>query len=486
VGWISADERYVWVGHIGRTSESALSRYDKVKGNWQTYSTALLLDNEILKVVIEDRYTWILYPTRRDNGCTQFDRNTEQWTTIPRPEGVDNITDVVEDGEYIWFSTEEDGICSFHTASGEWTLYEDDLLHDEVSDEGLLVDEDSVWVGTPIGLCRYDRESESWIYYTKERTLEGEEVHAIAVDDRYVWCGTDRGLSRYDKIHGDWINFRGERRWDSESGRLIDNRILSLAPDGRYVWVGTIRGASKYDRIAATWDNFTRENGLPGERIVSIALDDNHVWMGTNFGVGRYPRMADDPNAWIAYTAQVSIKPIESKEYVSTMVSNEVQCVAVDKDYLWVGTKRGVSRYDKTSDSWDNYTSQDGLIDNAVSSIAMDDGMVWFGTANGVSAYNQKSRDWITFTAKDGLASDRITCILYDDGNLWFGTFDAGLTRYDIHDETWRTYTKADGLAHNGVLSIAADDHYLWVGTRRGLSRHDKTTGAWTTYAGAR
>ncbi len=491
VGCISADERYVWVGHIGRSSDSALSRYDKIKGNWQTYSTALLLDNEIADVVVGDRYTWILYPSRRDVGCTQFDRNTEQWTNIPRPEGVDNITDVIEDGEYIWFSTEEDGICSFHTASGEWTLYEHDLLHDEVCDEGLLVDENSVWVGTPMGLCRYDRESESWIYYTKERTLEGEGVYAIAVDDRYVWCGTDRGLSRYDKVRGDWTNFRGDRRGDSSSGRLINNHILSLAVYGRYVWIGTIRGASKYDRIAATWDDFTMENGLPGERIVSITLDDNHVWMGTNFGVGRYPRMADDPNAWVAYTTGISIKPIESKEYVSTMVSNEVQCVAVDKDYLWVGTKRGVGRYDKSSDSWDNYTSQDGLTDDAVSSIAMSDDMVWFGTAHGVSAYNQKSRDWVTFTTKDGLASDRITCIFHDEGlpgsgAVWFGTFDSGLTRYDIHDETWETYTKADGLAHNGVLSIGADDHYLWVGTRCGLSRRDKTTGAWTTYAGAR
>ncbi|HIE28283.1 TPA: hypothetical protein EYP66_13445, partial [Candidatus Poribacteria bacterium] len=339
VGWISADERYVWVGHIGRSSESALSRYDKVKHQWQTFSTALLLDNEILKIVIGDRYTWILYPTRRDLGCTQFDRKTEQWTTVSRPEGVDNITDVIEDGEYIWFSTEEDGVFSLHTASGERTLFEDDLLSDRVSGQGLLVDENSVWVGTPMGLCRYDKKLESWIYYTKERTLEGEDVYAVAVDDRYVWCGTDQGLSRYDKIRGDWENFRGERkrRWSSSSGRLIDNFVLSLAVDDRYVWVGTISGVSRYDKIATTWDSFTRENGLPGEKIVSIALDDNYVWVGTNFGIGRYPRMTDDPNAWIPYTAEVSIKPVDSKEYVSTLASNEVQCVAVDKDYLWVG-----------------------------------------------------------------------------------------------------------------------------------------------------
>jgi ligand-binding sensor domain-containing protein len=486
VGWISADERYVWVGHIGRSSDSALSRYDKVKHQWQIYSTVLLLNNEILKVIVGDRYTWILYPFRKDTGCTQFDRKAEQWTTVSLPEGGDSITDVIEDGEYIWFSTVDDGIFSFRTASGEWTLFEDFLPHDQVTDHGLLVDENSVWVAQPVGLCRYDKKLESWTYYTKEQTLEGEDVYALAVDDRYVWCGTDKGLSRYDKIRGDWENFKGERKWGSSSGRLINNFVLSLAVDERYVWVGTISGASRYDKIAATWESFTRENGLPGERILSIALDTNHVWMGTDFGIGRYPKMADDPNAWIPYTAEVSIMPVDSKEYVSTLVSNEVQCVAVDEDYLWVGTKRGVSRYDKSIDNWVSYTSEDGLIADAVSSIAVTKDAVWFGTVDGVSMYNPKSRDWITFRTEDGLASNKITCILYDGSNMWFGTFDAGLTRYDLKEKRWITYTKADGLAHNGVLSIAADLDYLWVGTRHGLSRYDKITDTWTTYAGTR
>ena len=74
---------------------------------------------------------------------------------------------------------------------------------------------------------------------------------------------------------------------------------------------------------------------------------------------------------------------VESKEHVSTLASNEVQCLAVDRDYLWVGTKRGVSRYEKRSDSWISCTTADGLVDDAVSGVAITGDTVWFGTADG-------------------------------------------------------------------------------------------------------
>jgi len=216
--------------------------------------------------------------------------------------------------------------------------------------------------------------------------------------------------------------------------------------------------------------------------------------MGTNSGIGKYPRTADDPNAWISYTSGTDIQAMAvSKEFAQTLISDEVWCMSASKNAVWVGTRRGVSRYDISKDLWKTFTEEDGLASNEVSSIAIDGDKVWFGGDKGVTLYSESTHDWIHFTIEDGLPSNRITCIAVNGEDVWFGTFDAGVARYSKKSQippnpplqkggTWKTLTKEDGLAHNGVLSIAADGDNVWIGTQRGLSRYNKHTDTWTVY----
>lgn len=195
--------------------------------------------------------------------------------------------------------------------------------------------------------------------------------------------------------------------------------------DSRYLWVGTRRGANRYDKVTDKWNN-----GLPGGDVSSIVVDGYDVWMGTNAGLGKFPRMSDNLNAWISYTSGIEIRPTAvSKEYAATLVSNEVWCVDADQSYIWIGTMRGVSRYDKRKDMWTTFTAEDGLPTDEIGSVRVDGRTVWFGSDDGVVMYDKDSHDWATFSTDDGLSSDRITCIARDDKYVWFGTFDAGIIR---------------------------------------------------------
>jgi len=509
---IEYDGRYVWVGHESwdEGQKGGVSRYDTSTGMWTTYSTkTVLASDRIERVLVSKEHVWFLPERHSRSGATGYNVKRDDWFILePRPSSEDEddgghfeggIREVMDDGEDIWVGTPRDGILKFHTASGVWTLFRDreNIANNIVTKDGFKVDDKYVWVGPLNGLRLYSKKLETWTNYTKPITLTGDEVRAITVDERYVWCGMAYGIYRYDKIEGDWTHFKqkGGRQmikvgnetydwWQEESGEgLVDNRIAGLLVDEQYLWVATQRGANRYDRIADSWDRYTDRQGLPSRNITSVTTDGSDVWLGTGKGLCRYPRMSDDPNAWITYTTTIEIKPmILSEEYASSLVSNKIRALAAEKDYIWVGTERGVSRYDKKHDTWRTYTSEDGLLDDKVSCIAVDENSVWFGTARGVTMYSKQTHDWINFTTKDGLPSNQVTCIAIDDNEVWFGTFAAGLARYDQRTESWTMFTEENGLAHNSVLSVGVDGNFLWFGTRRGLSRYDKRTKAWTTY----
>jgi ligand-binding sensor domain-containing protein len=387
----------------------------------------------------------------------------------------------------------------FHIASGTWTSFNNSngLLHNHISEETLVCDESFLWVGTPLGLSRYDKSLESWSQFTPRKTLLGKEVRAIAIDGHYIWVGTTSGLSRYDSEYGTWENYRtrggrqelrvGGDRWSwyeppSDEG-LINNWVSCLAVDEKYVWIGTREGANRYDKLADKWDRYRRDNGLPGEDMNSIAISGNDVWVGTNHGVGKFPRKSDNPNAWISYTSGIEIKPgIVTREFAETLVSDEVWCIAVDGKYVWVGTRMGVSRYDKKRDLWRTFTHEDGLPDDKINCIATDNRRVWFGSDKGVAVYDLETMDWQSYSSQDGLGSDRVTCIALDGDIVWFGTYDSGVTALNLANNKWMAYTKNEGLSHNSIYSLGLDDNYLWVGTQRGFSRLNKSTDVWTVF----
>lgn len=497
--WITVDDEFIWVARSewDRGSNRPLSRYDKKTKKWTTFSTNdVLAAKTIRRIIATKKDVWILYRPWDDAGVTRYDRRTKEWTTIRSGRGT---LELAADEDYLWLAAPNNGLRRFHFASGTWTTFKDikGLLHNHVGEYGLAVDQDYVWVGTLRGLSRYDKQKESWTPLTALPTLVGRTVRTVDTDERFVWVGTDKGMSRYDKILGTWKNYRqegGEEHIETHNGNwhehrrkkrdsLSDNVVSSIVVDEQYVWVGTRDGANRFDKLALRWDQYKTEHGLPSNSITSVSSDDNNIWVGTNSGIGKYPRTADDLNAWIIYTSGTEIQPSAvSKEFAESLVTDEIWCITTSKKHVWVGTRRGVSKYDISRDIWKTITVEDGLASNEVSCIAIDGDSVWFGSDRGVTLYNEKTEVWAAYTTEDGLASNKVTIIGVDGTEVWIGTYNAGVSRFDQLTDTWTTYTREDGLAHNGILSMTIGRTYVWLGTYRGLSRLDKRTGTWTTF----
>lgn len=148
------------------------------------------------------------------------------------------------------------------------------------------------------------------------------------------------------------------------------------------------------------------------------------------------------------------------------LVDNTVNALVIDGDNTWFGTQNGLSKYD--GKEWTNYTttSHPDMINNTILAVEVDgDGNVWIGTDFGVGRFD--GTDWTQFTKDDGLANNRISCIEADgNGNVWVGN-SSGVSVYDGTD--WTSYTTTDGLPFGGVSAIAFDDNGdTWLGTGLG------------------
>ncbi|MEN3039757.1 MAG: two-component regulator propeller domain-containing protein [Candidatus Kryptonium sp.] len=76
----------------------------------------------------------------------------------------------------------------------------------------------------------------------------------------------------------------------------------------------------------------------------------------------------------------------QNPEWVNFTYGNDVYAVALEGNYVWVGTVGGLVRFDRTTGAMTFYNkANSGLPDNYVFSIAIDgQGNKWIGTRRGL------------------------------------------------------------------------------------------------------
>ena len=498
--WTSGGDSYSWVNDRG---VSGVSYYRPTDDTWTVYDRrkGLRAGGTGYGQVGKD-YVWCF----GWGGINRYDKTGKSWASFTPSDGLPDsgVEAVAEDGDGFWIGTGNKGVLKYSQASGAWTTFtvEDGLVHDSVWRYQLKVDSKYAWVGTSRGLSRYDKEKGTWTSFTKPTTLADRRAVAVATDSRYVWVGTHRGLSRYDKRYDKWKHFQQseEERDDEDNGdeneeegededaveetknELVDNNVIDLSVGRRYVWIATEGGVGRYDKIADRFESYTKENQLPSVDIRAVVENRSNIWIGTKNGISKHSILSDDRNAWETYNAAIEILPTVEGKYAKSLENDDVRCLAVDDNRVWVGTKTGVSLYVFKQGTWTTFTQKDGLASDEISCIAIDNGQVWFGSGRGVTVYDTMNETWRTLTETDGLGSNLITSMAIRGNQVWFGTFDKGVTMLDKNTGKFSTFTKTDGLPHNGILSIIIDGDYLWFGTHGGLTRYDSLTGTWTVY----
>ncbi len=409
-----------------------------------------------------------------------------QFRNLTTEDGLSSefVHDLVQDRRgYLWFATQA-GLNRFD--GHDIRVYEhrpDDpgsLSHSFVW--SLHVDRDGVlWVGTDRGVNTYDPASDSFNRQPFGGLASFQRVRKITQDLRGTfWIGTvQSGLLSVDRRNGH------VRRYVHDPGRpdsLPSDNVIAIHEDlFGDLWVGTDGdGLAILNRTRDSFSVFRHQpdddTSLSDDHIRSIYEDRaGRIWIGTaQGGLNRFER---ERGTFVRYRHD----PADP----NTVGAGQLPSLFEDfAGTLWVGTEDGLSEWRPPIEGFVNYrrdpVDRRSLVNNRVNAIFQDDsGVLWLATNGGISAWTYLSDTFQYFTSADGLMqSDVVTSVAEGaDGDLWVATYGGGLSR--LNPETgvvrhWRNDPQDPrSLSDDRVMTVHIDGPgRVWVGTRHaGLSR---------------
>jgi ligand-binding sensor domain-containing protein len=308
---------------------------------------------------------------------------------------------------------------------------------------------------------------------TLKEGLSSEMVFAIAVRNEEIWFGTyEGGATLYDRSKKVWKAYttKGEPMERVDDGDSIKwknllsyNHVSVILPDVDRLWFGTYfygfggGGISYYrPQKSPPWKCFNTNHGL-AKKIVSMAIDGEWLWVGSEKGLSILDKKTEQWKGF--YSTQKGL----SGNFVNTLL--------VEPNFLWVGTNGGISRLYKAKKTWKTYSQNEGLMDTEIKSMAKVGQKVWAGGINGtLFEYDPVVDHWKEIEAKDPLKTGGIHSITVTKEKA-FICRDNGVSVYDLSDNQWDSLTASEGLLSNMVFCAAEDKNSIWFGTDKGASR---------------
>jgi ligand-binding sensor domain-containing protein len=280
--------------------------------------------------------------------------------------------------------------------------------------------------------------------FTSKDGLSSEMVNAIAVQGEEVWFGTYAG--------GATLYHKSKKTWKPYTTK---GELLAKADDGQSI----------------NWKNL-----LPYNHVSVILPDTDRIWFGTYFyGFG---------GGGISYY-QPQKTPPWKRFNTNNGVAKKVVSMAVDADWLWVGSEKGLSVLDKKTEQWRGFSSTDqGLSGNFVNALLNHSEFLWAGTNGGISRLHKSRKAWKTYSEKEGIPGE-IKSLVKVGQKMWAGAVDGALFEYDPTADLWKKIEGTDSLKSGGIQSILATRDRVYVCRDNGVSTYDLSSGQWESITAA-
>lgn len=339
-----------------------------------------------------------------------------------------------------------------------------------------------IWVATSNGIGRYN--GYQFIHYNSQTQpvhLKSDFVHKIC-EDRFhrLWIGSEEGIDLIDLKQYTQININGEL--PQELKALMNSYIASIYRDQQdNLWIAsdnnlwclefTSEGKVKdYYRLQYNTES-------PVHSIIDLgwcicAGIDNNVCTVTKDSAHRLE------------TERISdlLKPF-TEDW-------RILCMETDGELLWIGTNRGLFKYNHTRQTMNRYrysNHRPGMLSQAyITDIKLTRSKeLIVSTLNGLNVYN-RTTDTFSYIRQNNETPDKslncnfINCLLTDGESIWAGTEIGGinlLTPNCLQSQVWQyNYLRETSLSPNPVNAICEDrDGNLWVGTvEGGLNKKSK------------
>ncbi len=247
---------------------------------------------------------------------------------------------------------------------------------------------------------------------------------------------------------------------------LSHSTVLAIDQDKEgNLWFATYDGVNKYNGYDFTVyrNRYMDSTSIACDITRNVMVDESdRVWVGTREGLSLYNRRK---NNFLNYAYQRAGK------------NAMVNCMAsLKKDWLMVGTTDGLLLFDVKRERFLNDTLTAALHALKPTALTRDNDRIYIGVGGGVYVYRlDNERLERLLTLPDDVSVHTILCQMHT--RIWVGTEGEGLFLYDTQTGRWENFRgrTTPGLKSNYVRSLAFDqENRLWIGTYSGLSFYDE------------
>ncbi|HYC86449.1 MAG TPA: two-component regulator propeller domain-containing protein, partial [Chryseosolibacter sp.] len=287
----------------------------------------------------------------------------------------------------------------------------------------------------------------------------------------FLWIGTRDGLNKYDGYH-----FTVYRNDQEDSTTLLKNNIYQLYQDRKgLMWVSTRGGGFHY--YDSLKDRFRRIEEFSSYCVVAHISEDNggNLWVaGIRNGQAFAARLDRHTMKWTYHSIFQSVEPVTFLKQKSP-------------DEFWLGVRRtGFYTWNVRSNQVEKYPVGDGpgrISPGFLKAVEDGENNLWIITAEGLTKFEKPTGRFTNYTIKntDGQPALNLILDICSDGPfIWMGTENGGLIRFDSRSQTFRNFynDKYDmtSLSDNSVWSVYKDKQdRIWIGTfSKGVALLDK------------
>ena len=362
----------------------------------------------------------------------------------------------------------------------------------------IAVSTSHVYFATSEGIIKYNRSTDEWEQpLTGATGIDERDITNIWVDifDEKLYVRTGDGLWNYDDLFERWYPIDQLPSFESltqhvsappnmfapptftydGSGGLTDTygrtyEFTDVVDDGSgMLWIGTWGdGPARANSSSNVIELMTF--GLIQSQTNAIAFDgDKVVVSGAAYGQYRTGVTIFDP-------ATLEFTQLESGVNAD-FPAVDVNALAADSNYIYIGTENGLYYYDKASEQFDRHLNRRfGLTDDAVLSLAEMGDSLLVGTNNGLTL--------VTYNGDSTLAispQELITQSIYDlqvvDSTVWIAA-SSGAYRYNLRSGALQKFQDPEAVIFGSVYALDLYGDDLWFASLDALLQLNLTTGA--------
>lgn len=408
ISWIESlicdHEGNIWAGTRG----AGIIQIDK-DGEVTDYFNNKTLSNQIgdniINSLLIDR-TGVLWMGTESRGAVTLDLNRKKFnhlennTETGRNLNSNLVTAITGRDNIVWVGSAYNGLdyLQFNADNTVTTKRFNQIPYSEQNTSSevislMLDNEDILWIGTASNnLVAYRNDFGFKSYFT------GGFAFAIHQDlKKDIWIGTwGKGLGLMDKKSRN-INFFANQPDDSRT--ISGDIILSVFEDNKgNLWVGTKgRGlnVAPLNMVKQGYNNFVifeKEKHLLHNDVYCIIQDsDDIIWIGTGGGLNRLDLYHSPDTKTDLLKGRAVFESFTEKD---GLPANLIYGIKEDHEgNLWISTTKGLSKYNKETKTFKNYTSDDGLQSDEFHSNAFystPEKKMFFGGINGLTFFDPK------------------------------------------------------------------------------------------------